>query len=68
MKRDLNDINGRIAAARRAEWQRSSLIVVKRGERDEPKPERYQGTDRSGEKGNAGKDLCLSLQSILHLG
>jgi hypothetical protein len=43
MKQDLNDINGRIAAARRAEWPRSSLIVGLRGEKDEPKTGQYQG-------------------------
>ena len=45
MKRNLNNINERIAAARRTEWKRSLLIVGLRGEKDEPKPERYQGED-----------------------
>ena len=58
MKRDLNNMHGRIAASRRAEWERASLIVGQRGDKDKPKPGLYQGTDRSGEKGNAGKDFA----------
>lgn len=57
-KRNLNDINGRIAAAKRAEWQRFSLIVGLRGEKMNPNG---SSADRSGEKSIAGKDLCLSL-------
>jgi hypothetical protein len=65
MKRDLNDINGRIAATRRAEWQRSALIVRLRYKKDEPETEWYQGAGRSDEKGNSGQ---RPLQDILRLG
>jgi hypothetical protein len=43
MKRNLNNINGRIAAARRADWERASLMVGLQGKKDEPEPEWIKG-------------------------